>query len=71
MSGGYVPYDPKAAKRALAEAAVPGDVVERINRVHALAMVGDRVLMIKITVSDDYPIVSLRWRPRRGCLLVF
>lgn len=58
MTGGYVPYDPKAAKRALAEAAVPGDVVERTNRVHALAMVGDRVLVIKTTVSGDYPICT-------------
>lgn len=58
MSGGYVPYDPKAAKRALAEAAVPGDVVERTNRVHALAMVGDRILVINTTVSGDYPICT-------------
>ena len=51
MTGRSVPFDPKAAKRAKA-VADQGAVVEETNRDHALVLAGNKVPVIKETVSE-------------------
>ena len=47
------PFDSKAAKRAQRAGRDHGDVVEEINRDHALVMAGDKVLVLRETVSAE------------------